>query len=755
MASPGVSSAPGRAEFATVRFIAVGAGIAAILILVAAGAVAAQDTVPVEPTPVTWLTSAALVLMAATGAISRWSSVSVIRVWAGVAAGMYAASATVALLQTVLEYTVFAAEFPTASVMRPWAFTAVSPFVAAGFLAFGIRGAWGILALGATATQLHRILSNEMTPDSIANDTHSVFTGLVLGLFGLVALQRSRALDIAADGRIEAARVAAAERGRLAALRRSAALVHDEVLSVLRLAGSDLRVDRAELAEEAESSRTLLTDLGHEPAPEAQWIDAITADVHDIDADASLTVHHDGSGPAVEPPARVQQALRRAVRQALDNSLRHAGQAARRQVILTGTAGSIEISVHDDGVGFTPGKVKRDRLGVRASIEQSLVDVGGEALVESAPGEGTTVSLLWRLPSSASAATETVPKPPRGGFFGQSTPQGRFTLWVTVAGFAITQIIVAAAAVSNGASPVTTAICLIAVLIAVEVLRRAQTSLEGWRTAVVVSLALGCTVLGVIGSSYGYGAYWFSVASAALLAACALLGALQVVVWGGLFVVGTVVVTGVLMGLDPLTIVIVSYRPAMIVLLTFGAVVALNRIRRRTDRAHARAAADSSRAVQDAAMRTELKVRGREVSALVDPLLAEVASGRELHDSDRMRAQALEGVLRDQLRAGRLAIEPLVSEAMQARQRGVDIVLLDDGDQAAVGIDLEKIAAWMARGIAGAQRQAVGRLLPPERHAVATLVVDGEPESFTAPGGPTTSAAALQAGQGQHSSTDQ
>lgn len=57
--------------------------------------------------------------------------------------------------------------------------------------------------------------------------------------------------------------------------------------------------------------------------------------------------------------------------------------------------GALRVTVRDDGAGFDPDQVNPSRLGLRRSIAERIADCGGHALVRSAPGQGTVVSLSW------------------------------------------------------------------------------------------------------------------------------------------------------------------------------------------------------------------------------------------------------------------------------------------------------------------------------------------------------------------------
>ncbi|MFB9642890.1 sensor histidine kinase [Agromyces lapidis] len=57
--------------------------------------------------------------------------------------------------------------------------------------------------------------------------------------------------------------------------------------------------------------------------------------------------------------------------------------------------GGCVIEIADNGVGFDPGRVPSERLGLRVSIEERIANVGGNSEIASRPGHGTTVTLAW------------------------------------------------------------------------------------------------------------------------------------------------------------------------------------------------------------------------------------------------------------------------------------------------------------------------------------------------------------------------
>ncbi|WP_028660082.1 sensor histidine kinase [Nocardioides insulae] len=110
-----------------------------------------------------------------------------------------------------------------------------------------------------------------------------------------------------------------------------------------------------------------------------------------------VEVRVDGE-PAVVP-SDIASALVRTARGALANVREHA-EAGRVVVTLTYHPDEVVLDVRDDGRGFDPDQVRPS--GARghgiAGIRDRAAALGGHAEVESAPGEGTTVSVRFPLP---------------------------------------------------------------------------------------------------------------------------------------------------------------------------------------------------------------------------------------------------------------------------------------------------------------------------------------------------------------------
>lgn len=93
-------------------------------------------------------------------------------------------------------------------------------------------------------------------------------------------------------------------------------------------------------------------------------------------------------------PPDVQVALYRITQEALNNSVKYAEAA---HLTITGRLEErcVSIEVRDDGVGFDPNAVPAGHFGLGIMQERAVM-VGAAVKVESAPHQGTTITVTWR-----------------------------------------------------------------------------------------------------------------------------------------------------------------------------------------------------------------------------------------------------------------------------------------------------------------------------------------------------------------------
>lgn len=103
-------------------------------------------------------------------------------------------------------------------------------------------------------------------------------------------------------------------------------------------------------------------------------------------------------GTPAPVPDDLASAIVRTARGAMANVIEHSG-AERAVISLTYHADEVLLDVRDDGRGFDPGRTPRSGLRGRglAGIAERAATFGGRVVVESAPGDGTTVSVALPL----------------------------------------------------------------------------------------------------------------------------------------------------------------------------------------------------------------------------------------------------------------------------------------------------------------------------------------------------------------------
>lgn len=107
-----------------------------------------------------------------------------------------------------------------------------------------------------------------------------------------------------------------------------------------------------------------------------------------------LTIH----GEPTTPPRVAHYHLLRIVREAVNNSIKHA-EATRIAVQVDALADSLEITVQDDGTGFDVAarSVAEGHFGIRG-IHERARQIGATCRIESGPESGTAVTLSLPTP---------------------------------------------------------------------------------------------------------------------------------------------------------------------------------------------------------------------------------------------------------------------------------------------------------------------------------------------------------------------
>lgn len=284
---------------------------------------------------------------------------------------------------------------------RPWLWQLVNLAAAAAVIAFPL---W----LGAVYTLVVPVLFSWATilPNGGANPFQQAvldaWNMLILGTVVVVIIAMLRRAGDQVDRNqvsamqryTSAAREHALDRERV----RVDGLLHDSVLATLLIAArADSDQQQAAAAELAEVALARLREHGNEGSVSVT-IDGLVDGLRELADRHGFRWRSEGGGALPKTvTSAVSSAITGAAAQAIQNSLAHAEAAdTERSVVLRGEGnGVLVLEISDDGPGFELESVPPARLGVRVSIIERMADIGGQALVDTAPGAGTTVTLRW------------------------------------------------------------------------------------------------------------------------------------------------------------------------------------------------------------------------------------------------------------------------------------------------------------------------------------------------------------------------
>ena len=105
-------------------------------------------------------------------------------------------------------------------------------------------------------------------------------------------------------------------------------------------------------------------------------------------------------------PPNVETVLYRIVQEALTNIIRHA-QATQVDVLLTAREGKLMMLIEDNGIGFDPERLPAgEHLGLFSMRERAEM-IGGNLMIESTPGYGTTIKVEAREGDLLAAANSS------------------------------------------------------------------------------------------------------------------------------------------------------------------------------------------------------------------------------------------------------------------------------------------------------------------------------------------------------------
>jgi signal transduction histidine kinase len=233
--------------------------------------------------------------------------------------------------------------------------------------------------------------------------------GFLLVAAALVLLLGPWWLRIARDLVVERqARARAEERADIAAH------MHDSVLQTLALiqrrAEDPQAVVQLARAQERDLRSWLFEGRAPGDADVSSFAEGVRQIQRDVEARHGVPVEVVTVGDC--PLDEHLSALLAAAREATVNAAKWSG-AAVISVFAEVEPDKVNVAVRDRGKGFDPAAVPGDRKGVAESIRGRMTRHGGEATVQSAPGEGTKVTLT--MPRTARSEPEGQASTAAGG----------------------------------------------------------------------------------------------------------------------------------------------------------------------------------------------------------------------------------------------------------------------------------------------------------------------------------------------------
>lgn len=175
-------------------------------------------------------------------------------------------------------------------------------------------------------------------------------------------------------------------------------LAQDLAVLRLQLSGEHDGSYEHGLADRALSeARYAITILRGQTAAPADFFDALRRQSDDLSDRFNCPVVIEREDPILGISGGAQVALLRICREAVANAGKHANPS-RVVLRVRQRAGSVEVEISDDGVGFDPSaRTRPGAFGLKGMAERVAL-LGGELAIKSCPGEGTTITV--RLPNT-------------------------------------------------------------------------------------------------------------------------------------------------------------------------------------------------------------------------------------------------------------------------------------------------------------------------------------------------------------------
>lgn len=146
------------------------------------------------------------------------------------------------------------------------------------------------------------------------------------------------------------------------------------------------------LAKAIEEGRRVIGDLRPMIIDEKGIVDAIYYLIAEAGGgqNPAISFSHDVQFDRLDP--LMEGAMFRIVQETLTNASRHS-QAEHMTIALTQIDDQVYLEIRDDGIGFDPAKVSKERFGLDGIRKRGQL-FGGSTSIESSPGHGTTIKVI-------------------------------------------------------------------------------------------------------------------------------------------------------------------------------------------------------------------------------------------------------------------------------------------------------------------------------------------------------------------------
>jgi signal transduction histidine kinase len=256
-----------------------------------------------------------------------------------------------------------------ATVSLGWAALRISPSGGSGELVFAIQDSLHLFILSSIGTAMALVLRWQAAKTDYANQQF-IASSVKSAQTQAVNLEQSR-LD---------------------------ALVHDSVITTLLVAYKAQNPNEVSLASKSASEAISKLDRENSrfdssaPVTLSSFFESLRRRIVEFYPSFEVALAQANNTQIGE---EVSDSLTEATLQAVDNSIKHAGRATSRAVLLQNHGEGLKIVVSDNGRGFRPSQISKDRLGIQVSIIERVKNVGGRVFIRSERGKGTDVVLEW------------------------------------------------------------------------------------------------------------------------------------------------------------------------------------------------------------------------------------------------------------------------------------------------------------------------------------------------------------------------